>query len=52
MTFQNESTNERNASQAGTVTLGDLTINRLGFGAMRLPTNGFQGPPRDGNMTL
>jgi pyridoxine 4-dehydrogenase len=47
MTFQNESTNERNVSQTGTVTLGDLTINRLGFGAMRLPTNGFQGPPRD-----
>ncbi|MDB0573910.1 aldo/keto reductase [Ralstonia solanacearum] len=26
---------------------GDLSINRLGFGAMRLPTQGFQGPPRD-----
>lgn len=26
---------------------GDLPINRLGFGAMRLPTNGFRGPPRD-----
>ena len=47
MTFQNESVNECNASQAGTVKLGDLTINRLGFGAMRLSTNGFQGPPRD-----
>ena len=47
MTFQNERANELNASQAGTVKLGDLTINRLGFGAMRLSTNGFQGPPRD-----
>jgi pyridoxine 4-dehydrogenase len=47
MTFQNESANELHASQAGTVKLGDLTINRLGFGAMRLSTNGFQGPPRD-----
>ena len=47
MTYQNESTNERHASQAGTVTLGDLTINRLGFGAMRLSTNGISGPPRD-----
>src|SRR5690348_6202724 len=47
MTFQNGSANERNASQAGTLTLGDLTINRLGFGAMRLSTNGFQGPARD-----
>lgn len=44
MTFQNESANER---QASTATLGDLTINRLGFGAMRLSTNGFNGPSRD-----
>jgi pyridoxine 4-dehydrogenase len=47
MTFPNERKNELNASQAGTLTLGDLTINRLGFGAMRLSTNGFQGPARD-----
>jgi aryl-alcohol dehydrogenase-like predicted oxidoreductase len=26
---------------------GDLTINRLGFGAMRLPLRTFDGPPRD-----
>lgn len=26
---------------------GDLDITRLGFGAMRLPTGGFRGPPRD-----
>jgi len=26
---------------------GDLDIDRLGFGAMRLPTAGFHGPPRD-----
>src|SRR5882762_6291047 len=26
---------------------GDLSINRLGFGAMRLPTSGFRGPARD-----
>jgi aryl-alcohol dehydrogenase-like predicted oxidoreductase len=26
---------------------GDLAIDRLGFGAMRLPTQGFHGPPRD-----
>ncbi len=47
MTFQNESANERNASQANTATLGDLTINRLGFGAMRLSTHGFNGPSRN-----
>jgi aryl-alcohol dehydrogenase-like predicted oxidoreductase len=47
MTFQHENANERNASQVGTVNLGDLTINRLGFGAMRLSTNGISGSPRD-----
>ena len=47
MTFQHENANERNASQAGTLNLGDLTINRLGFGAMRLSTNGISGQPRD-----
>ncbi|MER7572632.1 oxidoreductase [Streptomyces sp. NPDC126514] len=26
---------------------GDLLINRMGFGAMRLPTNSFHGPARD-----
>lgn len=35
------------AAQAGTLTLGDLTINRLGFGAMRLTGEGIWGPPRD-----
>lgn len=44
MRLQNESAHERNAGQAGTLTLGDLPINRLGFGAMRLSTNGFQSP--------
>ncbi len=47
MTTQTENTNAPLASRPGTLTLGDLTINRLGFGAMRLPTNGFQGPARD-----
>ncbi|GHO47192.1 oxidoreductase [Ktedonospora formicarum] len=47
MTFPNESANEHHASQAGTMKLGDLTINRLGFGAMRLSTNGMRGPARD-----
>jgi aryl-alcohol dehydrogenase-like predicted oxidoreductase len=35
------------AAQAGTLTLGDLTVNRLGFGAMRLTGDGIWGPPRD-----
>ena len=35
------------ASRAGTVTLGDLTVNRMGFGAMRLTGPGIWGPPAD-----
>jgi len=37
------STPNRNEFRLG----GDLQINRLGFGAMRLSTNGFRGPARD-----
>lgn len=34
------------AAQAGTVTLGgDLTVNRLGYGAMRITGKGIWGPP-------
>ncbi|HME48980.1 MAG TPA: oxidoreductase, partial [Mycobacterium sp.] len=36
------------AQAAGTFTLGgDLTVNRLGFGAMRLTGRGVWGPPDD-----
>jgi pyridoxine 4-dehydrogenase len=36
------------AAQAGTVTLGgDLTINRMGYGAMRITGKGIWGPPED-----
>ncbi len=36
------------ATAAGTVTLGgDLAVNRLGFGAMRITGDGIWGPPRD-----
>lgn len=36
------------AAQAGTVTLGgDLTVNRMGFGAMRITGPGIWGPPAD-----
>lgn len=35
------------AAQAGTVKLGDLTVNRLGFGAMRITGKGIWGPPAD-----
>jgi len=37
-----------NASASGTFTLGgDLTVNRLGFGAMRLTGKGIWGEPKD-----
>ncbi len=35
------------AAAAGPITLGDLTVNRMGFGAMRLTGKGVWGPPRD-----
>jgi aryl-alcohol dehydrogenase-like predicted oxidoreductase len=36
------------AAAAGTTTLGgELTVNRMGFGAMRLTGKGIWGPPRD-----
>ena len=36
------------AAASGTFTLGgDLTVNRLGFGAMRLAGKGVWGPPAD-----
>ncbi|MGB6131093.1 MAG: aldo/keto reductase [Acidobacteriaceae bacterium] len=36
-----------NAASAGEVHLGDLTVHRLGFGAMRLTGKGIWGPPAD-----
>ena len=35
------------ASAAGTVALGDLTVNRMGYGAMRITGKGIWGPPGD-----
>jgi pyridoxine 4-dehydrogenase len=37
-----------NASAAGTISIGgDLTVNRMGFGAMRITGQGIWGPPPD-----
>lgn len=33
--------------QSGTLTMGSLTVHRLGFGAMQLPGPGVWGPPSD-----
>ncbi len=35
------------ASRAGTVTLGDITVHRMGYGAMRITGQGVWGPPAD-----
>jgi aryl-alcohol dehydrogenase-like predicted oxidoreductase len=35
------------AGAAGTITLGDMTVNRMGYGAMRLTGEGIWGEPRD-----
>jgi aryl-alcohol dehydrogenase-like predicted oxidoreductase len=39
------------AAQAGTIDVGgDLTVHRLGYGAMRITGNGIWGPPADGEV--
>jgi pyridoxine 4-dehydrogenase len=46
-------TTELPAAQAGTLTLGgDLTVNRLGYGAMRITGKGIWGPPADHDAAL
>jgi len=41
------------AVEAGTVTIGgDLTVNRMGFGAMRITGKGIWGPPEDRAVAL
>jgi pyridoxine 4-dehydrogenase len=43
-----ETTASLPAAQAGTISLGgDLTVNRMGFGAMRITGKGIWGPPDD-----
>jgi pyridoxine 4-dehydrogenase len=41
-----------NISTAGTFTLGDRTVNRLGYGAMQLAGPGVFGPPKDRNAAV
>ena len=47
MTLTNPASPAAPAAQAGTLTLGDLTVHRLGYGAMRITGDGTFGPPRD-----
>jgi pyridoxine 4-dehydrogenase len=47
------SKNEISAAVAGTIKLGDeLSVHRLGFGAMRLTGEGIWGPPKDRKAAL
>jgi aryl-alcohol dehydrogenase-like predicted oxidoreductase len=41
-----------NASAAGQINLGDLTVNRLGYGAMRITGKGIWGPPADHDASI
>jgi pyridoxine 4-dehydrogenase len=44
---------DASAAAAGTVSIGgDLTVNRLGFGAMRITGDGVWGPPADHDHSL
>ena len=46
-------TNGATAADAGTVDIGgDITVNRLGFGAMRITGRGIWGEPPDRNQAL
>ena len=48
MNHKSERTRNLPAAASGTVSLGgELTVNRLGFGAMRLTGDGIWGPPKD-----
>src|SRR5271170_2327584 len=40
------------AAAAGTIQLGDITVNRLGYGAMRITGKGVWGPPADRDAAL
>ena len=40
-----QNTQAVSASDAGTLRLGDFTVNRLGYGAMRITGKGIWGPP-------
>lgn len=47
------STSTRPAESAGTIDLGgDVTVNRLGCGAMRITGDGLWGPPADRNVAI
>ena len=43
-----QATDQQPATEAGTITIGgDLTVNRMAYGAMRITGDGIWGPPKD-----
>jgi pyridoxine 4-dehydrogenase len=47
-----QNTQAVSAASAGTIQLGDCTVNRLGYGAMRITGKGIWGPPADQDAAL
>jgi aryl-alcohol dehydrogenase-like predicted oxidoreductase len=52
MSGQTTAPSSVNASASGQFRIGDITINRLGYGAMRITGPGVWGPPSDRNAAL
>lgn len=53
MNAKNGNTRNLSDSPSGTISLGgELTVNRLGFGAMRITGDGIWGPPKDRATTI
>ncbi len=52
MTNSSQGTGTNALSAAGTYPLGDFTVNRVGYGAMRLSGPGIYGPPADPQTAL
>jgi pyridoxine 4-dehydrogenase len=53
MNAKNGNTKNLSDSPSGTISLGgELTVNRLGFGAMRITGDGIWGPPKDRATTI
>src|SRR5665647_1522177 len=46
-TVMSSTVKARHAANAGTVSFGGITVNRLGFGAMRITGEGIWGEPKD-----
>src|ERR1019366_10771558 len=52
MSLQDKEILNMPSSTAGTFTLGDRVVNRMGYGAMELAGRGVFGPPRDRDQAI